>query len=85
MFFLVANLFYSLAGLLFNLIRTEKLGYGAIFNLSCFATTAAFTLTWLRILIPLRVLTVPFVVSILINLVYLFVAVKITDKKPAAA
>lgn len=82
-FFLVANLFYSLAGLLFNLMRTEKLGYGAIFNLTCFATTASFTLTWLKVLIPLKVLSGPFTLNILINLVYLFLAFKITDKKRA--
>jgi hypothetical protein len=84
MFFLVANLFYSLAGLLFNLMRSEKLRYGAIFNLTCFATTAAFTLTWLRILIPLRVLSWPFALNIVINLVFIFLAFKITDKKKEA-
>ncbi len=83
-FFLVMNLFYSLVGLLFNLMRKEKLGYGAIFNLACFATTAAFTLTWLKILIPVGGLNLPFAVSILINLAYLFMAFKVTDKKSAA-
>ncbi len=82
-FFLVANLFYSLAGLLFNLMRSEKLGYGAIFNLTCFATSAAFTLTWLRVLTPLRALTFPFALNILVNLVFMFFAFKVTDKKPA--
>ena len=83
-FFLVANLLYSLVGLLFNLMRKEKLGYGAIFNLTCFAMSAAFTLTWLRILTPLQGVPFPVVLSILVNLVFLFVAFKITDKKPAA-
>jgi hypothetical protein len=83
MFFLVANLFYSLAGLLFNLMRTEKLRYGAIFNLTCFATTAAFTLTCLRVLIPLKVLSWPLGLNILVNLVFMFFAFKVTDKKPA--
>lgn len=81
MFFLVANLFYSLAGLLFNLMRSEKLRYGAIFNLTCFATTAAFTLTWLRVLIPLKVLAWPLALNILINLAFMFFAFKVTDKK----
>jgi len=84
-FFLIANLFYSLAGLLFNLMRVEKLGYAAIFNLACFATTAAVMLTGLRVLIPLRVLALPPVFGILINLVYMFVAFKITDVNNAKA
>ncbi|MFA5159346.1 MAG: DUF1189 family protein [Candidatus Omnitrophota bacterium] len=81
MFFLVANLFYSLVGLLFNLMRSERLRYGAIFNLTCFATTAAFTLTWLRVLIPLRALNWPLVLNVVINLVFMFFAFKVTDKK----
>ena len=85
MLFLVMNLFYSLAGLLFNLMRSEKLHYGAIFNLTCFATTAAFTLTWLRVLIPLRIFAWPFVLNILVSLVFMFLAFKITDKKKEAA
>lgn len=85
MFFLVTNLFYSLAGLLFNLMRSEKLRYGAIFNLTCFATTAAFTLTWLRVLIPLKVLAWPLGLNILINLAFMFFAFKVTDKKKEAA
>jgi hypothetical protein len=84
MFFLVANLFYSLAGLLFNLMREEKLGFGAIFNLTCFATTPTFTFSLLRALTPVRVLAWPFFMNILINLVYLFLAFKITEKKPKA-
>ena len=84
MSFLISNLFYSLAGLLFNLMRTEKLGYGAIFNLTCFAMSAAFTLTWLRILTPLRVLHFPFALNILVSLVLMFFAFKVTDKKKKA-
>ena len=80
-FFMAASLFYSLAGLLFNLMRTEKLGYGAILNLACFAITAAFTLSWLKTLIPGQTLAWPFSVNVLINLVYLFAAFKITDQK----
>lgn len=82
-FFLMSNLLYSLAGLLFNLMRVEKLRYGAIFNLTCFATTAAFTLTYLRVLTPLRALSWPFVFNILLNLAFMFFAFKVTDKKPA--
>ena len=84
MFFLIANLLYSLAGLLLNLMRAEKLGYGAIFNLTCFATSTTFTLTWLRSLPPLQALTFPFALNVLVNLGFMFFAFKVTDKKPAA-
>jgi hypothetical protein len=84
-FFLITNLFYSLLGLLFNLMRTEKLGYGAIFNLACFATTAVFTLTCLRALTQFRVLNWPLILNFLITLAYMFFAFKVTDKKPAQA
>ncbi len=84
MFLLVANLFYSLAGLLFNLMRKEKLRYGAVFNLTCFATSAAFTLMWLRVLTPLRTLPLPSVLTLLVNLVFMFFAFKVTDKKFSA-
>ena len=82
-FFLMTNLFYSLAGLLFNLMRKEKLGYGAIFNLTCFATSAAFTLTWLRVLTPLQTMSFPFVLNMLVNLGFMFFAFKVTDPKKA--
>lgn len=81
MFLLVANLFYSLLGLLLNLMRTEKLGFGAIFNLTCFATSAAFTLTWLKVLTPLQALTLPFALNIFVNLAFMVFAFKVTDKK----
>jgi hypothetical protein len=82
-FLLIVDLLYSLVGLLFNMMRKQKLRYGAIFSLTCFATTASFTLTWLQIMTPLRKLPLPFVVMILVNLVYMFVAFKITDTEDA--
>ena len=84
LFLLLLNLFYSLAGLLLNLMRKEKIGYGAIFNLTCFATSAAFTLTWVRALTPLQAVTFPFALNILVNLAFMFFAFKITDKKSEA-
>jgi hypothetical protein len=78
-FLLISNLLYSLAGLLFNLMRKQKLRYGAIFSLTCFATTVSFTLTWLQIMTPFRKLPLPFVVLILLNLVYMFIAFKVSD------
>lgn len=81
---LIVNLFYSLAGLLLNLLRNEKIGYGAILNLTCFATSAAFTITWLRALTPLGALHFPVAANILINLGFMFFAFKVTDTKKAA-
>lgn len=83
-FLLVVNLLYSLAGLLFNQMRKEKLGYGAVFNLACFATTAVFLLAWIRGLLSFKGITWPPVLDIPINLVYLYLVFKMTDKKPAA-
>ena len=74
-FFLLSGLFYSLIGLLFNRMRKNKLGYGAIFNLTCFALTASFVLGWVIKNIP-----VFWLLSILINLGYLFFAFKVTDQ-----
>jgi hypothetical protein len=82
---LIADLLYSLAGLLLNMMRKQKLHYGAIFSLTCFATTVSFALTWFQILTPFRTMPLPFVVLILVNLVYMFVAFKITDNDDAKA
>jgi hypothetical protein len=84
-FMLLANLLYSLAGLLFNLMRKQKLRYGAIFSLTSFATTVSFTLTWLQIMTPFRRLPLPFGVMILLSLIYMFVAFKVTDSDDAKA
>jgi hypothetical protein len=81
-FFLVMNLVYSLVGILLNKMRAAKLGYGAIFNLTCFATTASFVLTWVRAFVPFRIFVGPFLLNFLVTLIYLFVAMKITDPKP---
>lgn len=82
--FLMMNLFYSLVGLILNGIRAEKLGYGAIFSLTCFATTISFVLTGLRTLVPLPAFAGAFGLNILVTLAYLFFAFKITDKKREA-
>jgi len=84
-FALLLNILYSLVGLLLNLMRKEKIGYGAIFNLTCFATGVSFTLTWIRVLTPLSALTWPMAVNILVNLVFMYFAFKITDQKEEAA
>ena len=79
---LLSNLFYSLVGLFLNLTRKTKLGYGAIFNLTCFATTAGFALMCLKALLPIAI---PFIVYIAINVVYLVVVFKVTDQKAPEA
>jgi hypothetical protein len=83
---LITDLLYSLFGLLLNTImRKQKLRYGTIFSLTCFATTVSFVMTWLQIMTPLRKLPLPFGWLILLNLVYVFVAFKITDVNNAEA
>ena len=51
--FMAGNLFYSLAGLLFNLTRKNRLGYGAVFNLMCFAAGVSLPPLCIRIIYPL--------------------------------
>ena len=87
-FFLVLvimNLFYSLLGLLLNLMRKEKIGYGAILNLTCFATGVPLTLAGIKALSPLRAMPWPPFVSICMGLVYMFFAFKITDQEKTPA
>ena len=63
-------------------MRKDKLGYGAIFNLTCFAMTASFTLTWLKVLIPVPAFPGTFGLNVLVTLLYMYFAFKITDSKP---
>jgi len=79
LFILIMDLLYSLVGLLFNMMRKQKIRYGTIFSLTCFATTVSFTITWLQIMTPLRAMPLRFGWLILATLVYMFVAFKITD------
>jgi len=83
--FLLLTLFYSLAGLAMNLMRKERLRYGAIFNLTAFAIGVTFTLTWVRVLTPLQTMRWPFVLNVVINLAFMYFAFKVTDKKEETA
>lgn len=83
--FMILNLLYSLAGLLLNLMRKQKLGYGSIFSMTCFATGVTFTLTWIRVLPPLQAMRWPFILNVIINLAFMYFAFKVTDKKEEAA
>ncbi len=83
--FLIGNLLYSIAGLLLNLMRKSKLRYGAIFNLTCFATGVSLTLMLIKTLTPLRMMPWPISISIIISLLYMFFAFRITDSDNAKA
>lgn len=73
-FFLLSSLFYSLAGLLFNRMRKNRLGYGAVYNLTCFALTASLVLSWIIKSVPMA-----WFWGVLINLGYMFFAFKVSD------
>jgi hypothetical protein len=49
---LVAVLFYSVIGLVLNLFKKEKLAYGSLFTLCCFAITPVTIIEWMSISIP---------------------------------
>jgi len=83
--YLFWNLLYSLIGLLLNLLRKNKLSYGAIFHLTCFATTTGLTLTWAKLFPPLRSIPWPVILAVLVNITYIFFALKITDRESTKA
>ena len=74
---LIVNVIYSAVGLLLNLIRTQKLNSGAVFNLTCFATGTSLTLIGLKIFTPFPSLPLP--IDFLISLIYLAAAILRTD------
>jgi hypothetical protein len=78
---LLAALFYSWLGLLINFLRRPKLNYGAIFNVSVFALTAATVIQGLQAFIPF-LNRIPFGIggSVLVTGIYLFLAIKMTEK-----
>jgi len=80
--FLMGSLLYSLVGLLFNLLRKNKLKYGKIFNVTCFATTIGLILSWLMTFTPLRVIGLRGWLITLINIGFIFLVMKITDREP---
>jgi hypothetical protein len=82
---LVGSLVYSLLGLLLNLFRKNKLSYGAIFGLTCFATSTGLMLVWFKAMLPFSQTPLPFLVHVLTNVIYMIVAFKVTDQEPAKA
>ena len=79
---LLGNLLYSILGLLANLIRKSKLKYGAIFNLTCFATTVGFTYTCFKAFLPFLPYSIPLIT--ILNIIYMVVFFKITDQEAKA-
>lgn len=81
--FLAGNLLYSLAGLLLNLLRKNKLRYGAVFSLTCFATGTSLMLFCLQTLGPLQTLPWPTAMNFLLGLIYMAIAFTFTDSATA--
>jgi hypothetical protein len=77
---LVINLVYSLAGLLLNLLRKNRLRYGTIFSMTCFATGISLVLFGLQILGPLQSLPWPSSMNFFLGLIYMSAAFTLTDK-----
>jgi hypothetical protein len=77
---LISNSIYSLAGLLLNIMRKNKLSYGPIFSLTCFATGITLTLICLRTFIPLLTWPWPPAIDFLLALIYMSAAFIFTDK-----
>ncbi len=79
---LLAALLYSWIGLLINFMRHPRLAYSAILNISFFALTAATLIQFLQMLIP-ALFRIPFgfVGSLLVTGIYLFIAIKKTEKE----
>jgi hypothetical protein len=80
-FILIVNLIFSLIGLLLNKLRKEKLLFRSVFSLTCFATTASVVVAWVHIMTPLRRLPLPLGWMMLINLIYMFLAFRVTARK----
>jgi hypothetical protein len=83
---IVQGLVSSLAGLVANRFRSQKLSYAAILNASFYAMTLSWMLDTARLLVPALAFVIPggFFVNVLLTALYLFMAIKLTDVKPAS-
>jgi len=72
-----AGLFYSIFGLIMNLLRAQKLSYSSILSLSYFSMTAATLVLFVRILL-MPMVQIPFgvLLSMLLTCSYIFIAIK---------
>ncbi len=80
---LIVNLIYSAVGLLPNLMRTQRLNYGAIFNLACFSMGTSLTLIGITLIGLVFSFSLPAILtplSFLISLIYMLAAVTLTEK-----
>ena len=68
---LMSALFYSLVALLLNRFRKEKLHYGTLFSLSCFAMTPITVIQWMMISIPELHFNVSMLLSLGLTTAYL--------------
>ncbi len=71
-----AALLYSVLGLIFNQFKGHKFSYAPIFNISCFAMSAAFIIGWVKAIPVLNWLPFGVIGSILVTGLYLFFVIK---------
>ncbi|MFZ5802686.1 MAG: DUF1189 family protein [Candidatus Omnitrophota bacterium] len=82
---LVGGLLLSWIGLVLNMSRVPPLSYGALYTASIFALTAGTVFTWLGTLLPpLGAIPFGYVISVILNIAYLFVAVRMTTETKSA-
>ena len=80
---LVAVLIYSLAGLVVNLFRRNRLSYGRLLQLTIFALTPMSLFQWFSWQFPAFHLHAGFLISFLVTTVYLGFILFATQEKPA--
>lgn len=79
--FLLNALVYSLFGIALNLLRSQKLKYGSIFSMTCFAAGVPLTLSGVAItFVTFGPSFALFVISAVITLIYLAASFLLTDK-----
>ena len=82
---LLAALFYSLVGLLINLMRKTKLSYSAVFSVSLFALTPICFVQFLKLSFPALPLTFGFWGALFLATIYLFLGIKLTEEKSVSS
>ncbi|MSR78169.1 MAG: DUF1189 domain-containing protein [Candidatus Omnitrophica bacterium] len=81
---ILTALLYSMPATAFNSMRSEKLSYGKLLDLTVYALTPATLFQILRTVIPvLNKIPFLFVLDISITLAYLYFAVKMSESEPA--
>ena len=80
---LLAALFYSLAGLLINLLRKTRLSYSAVLNVSLFSLAPVCIVQLLGLSFPALPLSLGFWGTLFLTAIYLFLGIKLTEEKGA--